>query len=109
MSVEVIERLKTKGFPHPFKHIAVPNGNHFQPQNDFHPEVIKFLNEKFLPYCDAHHPKAFRLVNSLGQLTIRYCRCAQECLNLCSRFTRMIYETSTFNIVIRSVCMFSFP
>jgi len=55
MSEEVIERLKTKGFPHPFKHIAVPNGNHFQPQNDFQPEVIKFLNEKFLPYCDAHH------------------------------------------------------
>jgi pimeloyl-ACP methyl ester carboxylesterase len=55
MSDEVIKRLKAKGFTHPFKHIAVPNGNHFHPQSDYHPEVIKFLNKNFLPSCDVQH------------------------------------------------------
>lgn len=55
MSDEVINRLKAKGFTQPYKHIIVPDGDHFQPQNDYHPEVIKFLNENFLPTCDVHH------------------------------------------------------
>ncbi|GAA0819459.1 hypothetical protein GCM10009111_23470 [Colwellia asteriadis] len=55
MSDEVIKRLEANGFIHPFRHIVVPNGNHFQPQSDYHPEVIKFLNKSFLPTCDANH------------------------------------------------------
>lgn len=55
MSDEVINRLKSKGFTQPYKHIVVPDGNHFQPQSNYHPEVIKFLNKNFLPTCDVHH------------------------------------------------------
>jgi len=55
MSDEVIKRLNNKGFIHPFEHIVVPGGNHFQPQSDYHSEVIEFLNKNFLPTCDAHY------------------------------------------------------
>jgi pimeloyl-ACP methyl ester carboxylesterase len=55
MSDEVINRLKAKGFTHPYKHIVVPDGDHFQPQSDYHPEVIKFLNKNFLPTCNAQY------------------------------------------------------
>jgi len=51
MSAEVIKRLKAKGFAHPYQHIMVPNGNHFQPQSDYHPQVIEFLGENFKPKC----------------------------------------------------------
>lgn len=55
MSDEVMKRLKAKGFIHPFNHIVAPDGNHFQPQSDYHPEVIKFLNKNFLPTCNAQY------------------------------------------------------
>ncbi len=54
MSDEVIKRLKDKSFTFPYKHIAVPNGNHFQPANDYHHEVVEFLNKKLLPTCSGN-------------------------------------------------------
>lgn len=56
MSDEVINRLKVKGFTHPYKHIVVPDGDHFQPQSNYHPEVIEFLNKNFKPLCDTSKP-----------------------------------------------------
>lgn len=53
MSVEVINRLKNKGFSYPYQHIMVPNGNHSQPQSDYHPQVIEFLDKNFKPTCDS--------------------------------------------------------
>jgi uncharacterized protein len=53
MSDEVMNRLKNKNFAYPFQHIVVPNGDHFQPQNDYHPQAIAFLNTHFLPRCDS--------------------------------------------------------
>lgn len=53
MSVEVMKRLKEKKFKHKYEHIMVPNGNHFQPQSDYHLEVIEFLDKNFRPKCDS--------------------------------------------------------
>ncbi len=53
MSVEVINRLKVKGFGYPYQHIMVPNGNHFQPQSDYHPQALEFLDKNFKPTCDS--------------------------------------------------------
>jgi dipeptidyl aminopeptidase/acylaminoacyl peptidase len=53
MSVKVINRLINKGFSYPYQHIMVPNGNHSQPQSDYHPQVIEFLDKNFKPTCDS--------------------------------------------------------
>jgi dipeptidyl aminopeptidase/acylaminoacyl peptidase len=53
MSTEIINRLKSKGFNYPYQHIIVPNGNHFQPQSDYHPQAIEFLEKNFKPTCDS--------------------------------------------------------
>lgn len=53
MSTEIINRLKVKGFSYPYQHIMVPNGNHFQPQSDYHPQAIEFLDKNFKPACDS--------------------------------------------------------
>ncbi|WP_199609655.1 acyl-CoA thioester hydrolase/BAAT C-terminal domain-containing protein [Flocculibacter collagenilyticus] len=52
MSNEVTRRLKNKEFQHPYQHIIVPNGNHFQPQSDYHAQVIEFLDKNFKPTCE---------------------------------------------------------
>lgn len=57
MSTEVINRLEVKGYGYPYKHIIVPNGSHFQPQSDYHPQAIEFLDKNFLPSCDSYHRK----------------------------------------------------
>jgi len=57
MSDEVINRLKSKGFSYPVQHIVVPNGNHFQPQSDYHPQTIEFLNMNLLPACERNQSK----------------------------------------------------
>ncbi|MDE3273326.1 acyl-CoA thioester hydrolase/BAAT C-terminal domain-containing protein [Pseudoalteromonas sp. G4] len=54
MSDEVIKRLKSHNFPHAFKHIRVPNGDHFQPQNDYHHDIVEFLDSHFVPYCKGY-------------------------------------------------------
>ena len=51
MSREVMNRLKEKNFEHAYHHIMVPNGNHFQPQSDYHLQVIEFLDNNFKPKC----------------------------------------------------------
>lgn len=51
MSNKVMQRLSENNFPHPYKHIIVPDGNHFQPQNNYHKEVIAFLDKNFKPLC----------------------------------------------------------
>lgn len=51
MSTKVVNRLQSKHFAFPFQHLIVPNGNHFQPQNDYHPQVLAFLNQHFRPQC----------------------------------------------------------
>ena len=56
MSDEVIRRLTLQKFSYPFKHIVVPNGDHFQPQSDYHPQALAFLNEYFKPSCDSYQP-----------------------------------------------------
>ena len=53
MSTEIINRLKVKDFSYPYQHIMVPNGNHFQPQTDYHPQAIEFLDKNFKPTCDS--------------------------------------------------------
>lgn len=55
MSAEVVKRLKMKKFRYPYKHIVVPNGNHFQPQSDYHSEVIEFLDKNFRPSCASYN------------------------------------------------------
>lgn len=57
MSEEVIARLESNQFDNAYQHIVVPNGDHFQPQNDYHPQVIAFLNEHFLPACERSQIK----------------------------------------------------
>jgi dipeptidyl aminopeptidase/acylaminoacyl peptidase len=57
MSIEVMNRLKSKKFNYPYQHIMVPNGNHFQPQSDYHPQAIEFLDNYFKPTCDNFKPK----------------------------------------------------
>ena len=53
MSAEVMKRLKEKRFKHRYHHIMVPNGDHFQPQSDYHSQVIEFLNNNFKPMCNS--------------------------------------------------------
>lgn len=53
MSVEVIKRLEVKNFNYPYQHIMVPNGNHVQPQSNYHPQAIEFLDKNFKPTCDG--------------------------------------------------------
>lgn len=53
MSAEVMDRLKKKKFKHKYHHIMVPNGNHFQPQNDYHLQVVEFLDMNFKPTCNS--------------------------------------------------------
>jgi dipeptidyl aminopeptidase/acylaminoacyl peptidase len=57
MSTEVIERLKIRNFTYPYQHIIVPNGNHSQPQSDYHQQAIEFLDSNFLPTCDGYRPE----------------------------------------------------
>jgi hypothetical protein len=57
MSKEVIERLKIRNFTYPYQHIIVPNGNHSQPQSDYHQQAIEFLDSNFLPTCDGYRPE----------------------------------------------------
>lgn len=53
MSAEVMTRLKEKEFKYPYRHVMVPNGNHFQPQSDYHAQVVEFLDENFRPRCNS--------------------------------------------------------
>lgn len=58
MSDEVINRLESQNFPFPYEHIAVPNGDHFQPSSEYHHEVVRFLNNNLLPKCHGNKLKA---------------------------------------------------
>jgi uncharacterized protein len=53
MSTEIVNRLKNKDFSYPYQHIIVPNGTHFQPQSDYHPQAIAFLEKNFKSTCDG--------------------------------------------------------
>lgn len=52
MSAAVIDRLEKKEFKYKHHHIMVPNGNHFQPQSDYHSQVVEFLDNNFRPTCN---------------------------------------------------------
>ncbi|MCV2886463.1 hypothetical protein OE749_17340 [Aestuariibacter sp. AA17] len=54
MSDEVMKRLGEHEFSFAHEHIVVPEGNHFQPQKEYHSQAIEFLNTHFLPTCGDH-------------------------------------------------------
>lgn len=56
MSDAIVKKLRTSDFPFAVEHHVVPGGNHFQPQNDYHPQAIAFLDQHVRPHCAGLRP-----------------------------------------------------
>lgn len=56
MADAIVNKLHALSFPFAVEHHVVPGGNHAQPQNNYHPQAIAFLNQYVRPHCAGLAP-----------------------------------------------------